>query len=282
MGPVSAAEAPSGDGATFSPANADRAAAPRGSMTGAAARHELRSRRHRAILEVALDILTTDGHEAMTMHRIAERLECGVASIYRLFPSKDALLAELQHDALRVLAASWAEGARNLDETLAAAGTDGQQAALTRALATGWFWIAAEHRFSYEIDLSRRVVVDRSTVVPPDQADRVLGATLELLTRGQRTFDAAVEAGALRPGNTVERAIVIVSTIFGVTLTAKFSRWDLELFDGERVASEALCDLFLAWGADPDAMERAVTVIRAEVEAGRLAPPVEIQPVRPT
>ena len=250
-------------------------------MTGAAARDELRWRRYRAILETALDILTTDGHEAMTMHRIAERLDCGVASIYRLFPSKDALLAELQHDALRVLAASWAAGSGNLDETLAAAGTDETEAALTRALGAGWFWIAAEQRFSYEIDLTRRVVVDRSTVVPPDQAGRVLGATLELLTRGQQTFDAAVAGGALRPGNSVERAIVVISTIFGVTLTAKFSRWDLELFDGERVASEALCDLFLAWGADADAMARAATVIRAEIEAGRLAPPVELDPIRP-
>jgi AcrR family transcriptional regulator len=249
-------------------------------LTGAAAREELRWRRHRAILAAALDILTTDGHEAMTMHRIADRLECGVASIYRLFPSKDALLAELQHDALRVLAASWTEGSRLLDETLAGSGTGEREVALTRALAAGWFWIAAERHFSHEIDLSRRVVVDRSTVVPPDQAGRVLAATLELLAKGQQALDGAVEAGALRPGNTVERAIVVVSSIFGVTLTAKFSRWDLELFDGERVASEALCDLFLAWGADPGELAHAAEVLRGEIDAGRLAPPVEPTPER--
>ena len=264
-------DSPSAPGGSFSPP-----------LTGAAARDELRWRRHRAILAAALDILTTDGHEAMTMHRIAERLECGVASIYRLFPSKDALLAELQHDALRVLGASWTEGSRLLDESLAAAGADEAEAALTRALAAGWFWIAAEHRFSYEIDLTRRVVVDRSTVVPPDQAGRVLAATLELLAKGQQALDGAVAAGALRPGNTVERAIVIVSSIFGVTLTAKFSRWDIELFDGERVASEALCDLFLAWGADPPALGRASELIRSEIAAGRLAPEVVLEPFRPT
>jgi AcrR family transcriptional regulator len=251
-------------------------------LTGAAARDELRWRRHRAILAAALDILTTEGHEGMTMHRIADRLECGVASIYRLFPSKDALLAELQHDALRVLAASWTEGSRMLDETLAATGADERESALARALGAGWFWIAAEHRFSHEIDLSRRVVVDRSTVVPADQAGRVLAVTLELLATGQQALDGAVAAGALRPGNTVERAIVIISSIFGVTLTAKFSRWDLELFDGERVASEALCDLFLAWGADPDELARAAAVIRSEITAGRLAPAVELTPTRPS
>ena len=246
-------------------------------LSAAAAREELRRRRYQAILATALDILTTDGHDAMTMHGIVERLQCGVASIYRLFPSKDALLAELQLGALRVLGVSWAKGSRLLDERLAA--TDEQQAALTRALAAGWFWIAAEPRFSHEIDLSRRVVVDRSTVVPPDQAGRVLAATLELLGRGQQALDAAVEAGAMRPGNTVERAIVIVSSIFGVTLTAKFSRWELDLFDGERVAGEALCDLFLAWGADPEALARASELVRSEAAEGRLAPAVPLDTV---
>jgi AcrR family transcriptional regulator len=251
-------------------------------LTGAAARDELRWRRHRAILSTALEILTTDGHDALTMHRIAEELECGVASIYRLFASKDALLAELQLDALRVLGESWTEGSRFLDETLAAAGTDEREAALTRALAAGWFWIAADARFSHEIDLIRRVVVDRSTVVPPEQAGRVLAATLEMLERGRAALDGAVEAGALQPGNTVERAIVVISSIFGVTLTSKFSRWDLELFDGERVASEAMCDLFVAWGADTEAMQRVADLLRAEIAAGRLAPAVDPEPARPS
>lgn len=34
------------------------------------------------------------------MQRIAERLECGVASIYRVFSSKDLLIAELQQQSL--------------------------------------------------------------------------------------------------------------------------------------------------------------------------------------
>ena len=83
----------------------------------------------------------------------------------------------------------------------------------------------------------------------------------------------------MRPGNTVERAIVIVSSIFGVTLTAKFSRWELDLFDGERVAGEALCDLFLAWGADPEALARASELVRSEATEGRLAPAVPLDTV---
>ncbi len=246
---------------------------------GAAAREELRLRRYRAILRAALEILTTDGHEALTMHRIARSLECGVASIYRLFPSKDALIAELQLDALHVLGASWGEGARQLDETLAAQAWEEGDAALARAVAAGWFWIAAEDRYSYEIDLTRRVVVDRSTVVPPEQATRVLAATLELLERGRQLIDGAVTAGTLLPGNALERAIVVISSIFGVTLTAKFSRWDLDLFDGERVAGEALCALFLAWGADRDAMARVADLLRAEAAAGRLAPTIDPEAV---
>ncbi len=255
-------------------------AASQGQFTGTAARDELRSRRHRAILTTALQILTTDGHDALTMHRIAAELECGVASIYRLFPSKDALLAELQLDALRLLDASWGAGAALLEDTLAAEVT-GDSAeeikVLARTAAAPWFWIAAERSFSYEIDLTRRVVVDRSTVVPTEQAGQVLALTLAMFDRGRQALDAAVESGALDPGNSMERAIVVVSSIFGVALTSKFSRWDIELFDGQRVAGEALCDLFLAWGANPEHLQRVGEILRAEAEAGRLAPVLESQ-----
>ena len=50
------------------------------------------------------------------MQRLATELECGIASVYRLFPSKDALIAEILHDALDELHAAWLLGLAHVDD----------------------------------------------------------------------------------------------------------------------------------------------------------------------
>jgi hypothetical protein len=57
-------------------------------------------------------------------------------------------------------------------------------------------------------------------------------------------------------------------------LTAKFGRWDQALFDGRHLARTALRDDFIAWGADPDALDAALQVVDDVAAAGRLAPTV--------
>lgn len=245
-------------------------------FSAAAARDELRWRRSRAILATALDILTTEGHDGLTMQRIADTLECGVATIYRLFPSKDALIGELQLDALAFLGASWAAGAEHLDATMAEADLDERTRALARAMATGWFWVVAEGRFPHEVEMGRRVVVDRrGTLVPEEQSARILAACLELFERGRTTLQAAADQGALEPGDAAERAIVFVSTIFGIAVTANGSRWDLAPIDRDRVAREAVCSQLVGWGASRESVATAAELLSAELEAGWLAPAVE-------
>jgi AcrR family transcriptional regulator len=240
--------------------------------SGSAARDEVRGRRSRAILATALDILTTRGDEALTMQGIADALECGVATIYRLFPSKDALIAELQLDALGVLRGSWERGLEHLDSTMDDAGLDAGTQALARALAAGWFWVVAEERFPHEVDMSRRVVVDRATVVPEEQAARILASCLELFDGGRSCIEEAAAAGALASGDAGERAVVMVSTILGVAVTGRSSRWDLEVRDRGRIARDAVAGHLVAWGAERPAVDSVAAVLTAELEAGWLAP----------
>jgi AcrR family transcriptional regulator len=49
-----------------------------------------------AIVEAAAYILVRDGHSRLTTNRIAERAGVNISSLYQYFPSKEAILAELQ------------------------------------------------------------------------------------------------------------------------------------------------------------------------------------------
>ena len=225
-------------------------------------------------MDLALEIVTQEGHDALTMQRIATGLDCGIATVYRLFPSRDALVAELLHQALDTLHGSWLLGLSHLDDYLAKAAVAGADAALARALGAAWFWVVAEDTYGPEIDLARRLFIDRDIVVPDDQAALVVPASLRLLNEGRQRIDDAVEAGALEPGNGVERAIVLIASITGVVLTAKFSRWDASLFDARALAARATQDAFRAWGAPPEAIEAAFAIVDGLDHTRGLAPRV--------
>jgi AcrR family transcriptional regulator len=238
-------------------------------------RDELRGLRQQAILDTALDVLRDEGLDALTTQRIAERLDCGVATVYRLFASKDALLAELTHQALDTLHASWLAGLAHLDDDAGPAGLPPATVALARAMGAAWFWVVAEDEHSAYMDLSRRLFVDRQIVVPDEQATKILPAALRILSGGCQLLDDAVEHGALVPGNSVDRSVVVVASVTGVVLTAKFARWDVAIFDPRRLAAIAVQDHFAAWGAAPEALEAAFGLVQQVAEAGRLAPALD-------
>src|SRR5215204_997252 len=63
--------------------------------------------RHRSYLRAAQVIVARDGVEGLTMQRVADHLDCAVGTIYTYFPSKSALIAELQRTAIEKLTSSY-------------------------------------------------------------------------------------------------------------------------------------------------------------------------------
>lgn len=59
-------------------------------------RIEQRERKHRAILDAALELVEQEGLDGMTMPGLAKALGVAVGGLYRTFPSKERILVELQ------------------------------------------------------------------------------------------------------------------------------------------------------------------------------------------
>ncbi len=237
-------------------------------------REQYRLARHRAFLDTAIRIVVAEGEAALTMQRVAEETGSAVGSIYRYFPSKDALIAEVQREALDVLHTSGLVGQSHLDDLIGERGTPAATAALARVAAAALFWIVGEDTYPSEIQLSRRLFVDPDVVVATEEATRILPAALRLLADGQRLLDEAAAVKALRPGNSVERAVVIISSLTGVVLTSKLGRWDASLFDGRRLGREHLLDLLAAWGATKARLGAALALVDEVESRGLLAPRV--------
>src|SRR5829696_7163436 len=83
-------------------------------------KQELRGR----ILEAARELFLAHGYDAVTMRKIAERIEYSPTAIYQHFADKDALVAELCRHDFRNFAAHFARAAATEDpiERLRASG----------------------------------------------------------------------------------------------------------------------------------------------------------------
>ncbi len=238
-------------------------------------REQFKLERHRDFLATALRIVMADGLQGLTMQRLADEIGCGIGSLYRHFPSKDALIAELEREALDIVNTSFQLSQSHVDEVLAKRGIDHTGlVALARVVAATRFWIAAETVFPQEIELSRRMFTDPDLHMDEGDVARVLPAALRLLDMARQLFEDANTAGALREGPAVQRAIVLVAGTTGVLMTSGLGRFDESLFDGRVLASLMVHDLFLGWGADPEELTVVEDLISTIAEHGQLTPAV--------
>lgn len=208
-------------------------------------------------------IVFVEGLQALTMQRLASEVDCAVGSVYTYFPSKSALVAELQRAAIEVLDESCArfESRASADEL--------DHLALVVGYAR--FWADTFETFPEEARLMQRLMSDTSRTVADEDVSRVLPVALRLLDRLRKVLDAAAEAGALRAGDALQRTVVLAASLNGVLLLDHVARVDPELFDGRRLAVSLVEDLLRGWGADPQAIADAIRRVHTLAESGPLA-----------
>src|ERR671921_3058083 len=87
-------------------------------------KEQFRMERHREFLSTALRIVMADGLQGLTMQRLADEIGCGIGSLYRHFPSKDSLIAELEREALDIVNTSFQVSQAHLEDVLTSRGID--------------------------------------------------------------------------------------------------------------------------------------------------------------
>ncbi len=97
-------------------------------------RAQRRVRKTQRYLDVALGLIVGEGLESVTMHRIASEAGTAVGAIYRYYPSKGALVAAMQTQAIERLGQSYRETRLRADALFA--GEDPGDAALAAGAAS--------------------------------------------------------------------------------------------------------------------------------------------------
>lgn len=240
-------------------------------------RERNRLERHRAFLDTAKWVVAAEGLEALTMQRLAKELDCAVGTAYTYFPSKSALVAELQRDAIETLTESYLLFRARFDQDVASSETSAPVVALAHLVAFGRFWVATFESFPEEARLLQLLMSEPGrSVIGDDDVGRVIPAAMRLLDHARTAFARASATGAVTEGDPMERSVVMAATLNGMLLLDRLARVDPALFDGQRLARASTLDLLRSWGADPAALAAADRRVDALAATGPLAPPLPV------
>lgn len=237
--------------------------------SGGDRRTRKREARRQTLLALAADLVEDLGPDGLTMAALADAADYAPASLYTYFPSRSALLASLQQEALRVLGdvavgtvAAWEPELSDLDD---------RTAALARLVAFARLFLGAPEHHPREFRLQQRLLVTEGIEDTADAA-AVLPYAMAVLDTPRRLLAAAVEAGALGPHEAVADPIdqpldgALVRTfawLVGLNGALLVDQLGVGMpTTGALLGREITDALLRGWGADPAAL--AVATARAD------------------
>ncbi len=219
-----------------------------------------------AILDAAMRIAVREGVDSLTLQGLAAALDVAVGAIYRYFPSKDAVLAGLQGQAIARLEESLAARDARCTELITQRKMRERGAALLRLLAAADAYATMGREHPTHFRLFSLMLADTHTLVRDAEGAGVLAAARPVLERVGMQFAGATYARAVGPGSPAERAVLYWAGLHGVLQLAKLDRLQPGLFDVNRRLPAMASTLLRGWGADVKDLARAVRLVPATRE----------------
>lgn len=251
------------------------------------ARQKRGEEKYEKLLEGAKGIVLESGIDALTIARLAGRIQASVGGVYRHFASKEDIILALERWSIDAFASMLEAELGALDGALASAPERApKHDALVRVLVavTAYLRHAARDPERHQLIaafLGPRQMLDdeRAKSLEVEAVARVIGKLASL-------FDAAAEVGALAPGQGVARTYVAWALVLGFDSLRKRDRILPEALRVGALLPAALEALLSGWGASPSDLRAALERLRALEADGTLdralaAPVVADPPAAP-
>lgn len=215
-----------------------------------------RSARREEILGVARRAVARGGLDDLTVKGLAIELDCAVGTIYTYFPSKGAVVAAMQIDAIHRLTSVYSGVEERLSGAISALPEGDGTQVLARLVLFGRSVAAAETHQPDEVHLQQRLLTSSAAFGSSELAD-VTAAAFGALSRPQGLLADAADAGVLTPGDPFERMLRWISGLNGILLLRGVDPLASGMFDIRRLSDDLTHDLLRGWGADPAALTAA-------------------------
>ncbi len=232
-----------------------------------------REKRIKEILETAMRIVLEEGVDAMTIHRLARELDYTAGALYRYFPSKQALMVELQRQSLGYLRDHFAAAGGIVDDFWSKQHSADADQHLVKLLGWVQVYVDLQGNVPAQAALLHVAIADPKRLVEPEHVGPVVQVAYELLRQIFDALERAQNAGALSEGVASYRGVELWLALHGVLLSRKLAQWS-DAFDESMLSSTLACDLLVSWGAkreQVDASKRWLEEVTEEKRLGQLA-----------
>jgi AcrR family transcriptional regulator len=214
------------------------------------------------ILDTAEQLVLHNGLDGLTIHALARALDFTPGALYRYFASKQAIIAELNSRAVRRYHQLFDHIAGCASRV---ASPSVEQAALLPLVATAEAFLrwSVEHPGAFT--MISTTSADPRPLLDEDQAVHI-PHMVALLAALSTAIEAATEVGALDPGDSQRRAIVLIFGMIGLLQLRKLTRFT-DLLSPEPLARGLAADLFRGWGASSESLASLVDPCAHVVDA---------------
>jgi len=217
-----------------------------------------RAARRDALIDLAGQIVAAGGVQSLTMTSLAQAADYAPASLYTYFPSRSALIATLQEEALVRLSAAARSAVEGWDVDLRMLGVAGDDpgGSLARLWAFNDLLVRApeEHPRDFALQQELLVAVDAETDA---DAARVVPSAMAVLDVPRLLLVRAAGVGAIttEPDEQVGRTLAWVAAINGALLAGRVRSG---LAVGPTSLAESITrSLLIGWGAPVDLVDSA-------------------------
>ena len=233
-----------------------------------------RARKMREILSVALDLAVEGGLDNLTLHGLAERMGRSVAAVYRYFPSKEAVVRELQRLVATHIGVLGTDTAERIEEWAAQEGLSGAEKALAHVIGSAQTYELFAVTSPAEFGLVTHYLGNPANVLPEQDVRMVFDVTRENLQRLADFIAAAQDTGAMNRGDARERTLMTWGALQGAIQLLKVTRRGAAWGEAGGLPDTTLRTLLTGWGAAQETTDRLADDIR---ERGLAAPQREVR-----
>ena len=206
-----------------------------------------RLKRKREIQTRAMQMISVEGIEALTMQKLAAGLDLTAGALYRYFKSKAELISGLEGQLLRDMS----KGLSLELQQLSSPG-DPKDAALLKLWICARFYLRESSDHPTHAGLLTMLLADPRHLVDDEDLPGVSADFIGLFGQLVNQLTAAEQCGALASGDAQRRALVFWSSLQGVCSLRKLRRVDADFFDPMRAGNDLVISLLQGWGAAPE------------------------------
>jgi len=211
-----------------------------------------REAKEKNILDMSMKLILENGLAGFSINRLAAELDYTPGALYRYYPSRDAIIAELEAMVI------W-DFQRYFRETFPEAeklSIEPEDEPVLKLILLSELYLAVSILEPAKYYLITAIIADSRVLVNDHEAEKVRDALLPLLSDVSRLFSQVQVYGLFNSGNSFERSIIYLSVIQGVLQLKKIKRLAGSLFELNSIYFSAIETLFSGWGIEKSRFAR--------------------------